>query len=137
MLRDLKSDDRPFIGRRAIEREMTEKTSRWRLTGLVVDWADYDRVYDQAGLIPPKDHTPIHEEYFVYDEAGAQVGYATSYMYSPMLQRHIALARVRPELASPRDTGQVRDRCEPSIRVRRGQDGPPTAVQPTTKDGLT
>jgi glycine cleavage system T protein (aminomethyltransferase) len=101
MLRDLKTDDRAFIGRRAIEREIADKTSRWRLTGLVVDWADYDRIYDNAGLIPPKDHTPVHEEYFVYDAAGEQVGYATSYMYSPMLQRHIALARVRPELAAP------------------------------------
>ncbi len=101
MLRDLGADDRAFIGRRAIEREIADKTSRWRLTGLVVDWADYDRIYDNAGLIPPKDHTPVHEEYFVYDAAGEQVGYATSYMYSPMLQRHIALARVRPELAAP------------------------------------
>ena len=101
MLRDLGADDRPFIGRRAIEREIAERTSRWRLTGLVVDWADYDRIYDRAGLIPPKDHTPIHEEYFVYDDAGTQVGYATSLMYSPMLQRHIALTRVRPDLAAP------------------------------------
>ena len=101
MLRDLATDDRAFIGRRAIEREIAEKTSRWRLTGLVVDWADYDRTYDRAGLIPPKDHTPIHEEYFVYDDAGTQVGYATSYMYSPMLQQHVALTRVRPELAMP------------------------------------
>jgi aminomethyltransferase len=28
-----------------------------------------------------------------------RVGYATSFMYSPVLQRHIALARVRPDLA--------------------------------------
>ena len=101
MLRDLASDDRAFIGRRAIEREIAERTSRWRLTGLVLDWADYDRIYDKAGLIPPKDHTPIHEESFVYDDAGAQVGYATSLMYSPILQRHVALTRVRPQLAAP------------------------------------
>jgi aminomethyltransferase len=29
------------------------------------------------------------------------VGYATSFMYSPILQQHIALARVRPDLAQP------------------------------------
>ncbi len=101
MFRDLGSVDRPFIGRRAIEHELADKTSRWRLTGLVVDWDDHDRTYDRAGLIPPKDHTPIHEEYFVYDDQGKQVGYTTSSMYSPMLQRHIALTRVRPELAAP------------------------------------
>jgi aminomethyltransferase len=101
MVRNLGADDRAFIGRRAIEREMADGTSRWRLTGLIVDWADYDRIYGAAGLIPPKDHTPVLGEMFLYDEDGKQVGYTTSYMYSPMLQRHIALARVRPALAAP------------------------------------
>ena len=100
MFKDLAGDDRAFIGRRALERELSDKTSRWRLTGLLVDWADYDRIYSGAGLIPPKDHTPVQEEMFVYDDEGHQVGYATSFMYSPILQRHIALARVRPELAA-------------------------------------
>jgi aminomethyltransferase len=85
---------RAFIGRDAIKRELRDRTSRWKLTGLVVDWKDYDRIYDEAGLIPPKDHTPIQDEYYVYDNELNQLGYATSQMYSPMLQRHIALARV-------------------------------------------
>lgn len=101
MLRDLATDDRAFIGRRALERELAEATSRWRFTGLVLDWEDYDRIYNTAGLIPPKDHTPIVEELFVYDDEIRQVGYSTSFMYSPMLQRHIAMARVRPDLAKP------------------------------------
>ena len=104
MFRDLASDDRAFIGRRALERELSEATSRWRFTGLILDWKDYDRIYTQAGLIPPKDHTPVEEELFVYDDDIRQVGYATSFMYSPMLQRHIALARVRPDLAKPRSS---------------------------------
>jgi aminomethyltransferase len=99
MLRDLASDDRAFIGRRALERELADATSRWRFTGLILDWEDYDRIYNGAGLIPPKDHTPIVEELFVYDDEIRQVGYSTSFMYSPMLQRHIAMARVRPDLA--------------------------------------
>jgi aminomethyltransferase len=101
MLRDLANDDRAFIGRRALERELADGTSRWRFTGLVLDWEDYDRTYNRAGLIPPKDHSPIVEELFVYDDEIRQVGYSTSFMYSPMLQRHIALARVRPDLAKP------------------------------------
>ena len=36
----------------------------------------------------------------LYDDEGERIGYATSLMYSPMLQRHIALARVRPDLAA-------------------------------------
>jgi aminomethyltransferase len=101
MLRDLETDDRAFIGRRAIRRELAEGTSRWKLMGLVVDHRDYDRKYSAAGLIPPKDHTPITEEYMVYTDDYTRVGYATSLMYSPMAQRHIALARVKPELATP------------------------------------
>ena len=101
MLKGIESGDRPFIGRRALMREKADRTSRWSFTGLIVDWADYDRHYNDAGLIPPKDHTPVQEEMFVYDADGGQVGYATSFLYSPMLQRHIALARVRPDLAKP------------------------------------
>ena len=99
MFKDLKSDDRAFIGRKALEREIADKTSRWRMSGLIVDWRDYDRVYNDAGLIPPKDHAPIQEDWMVYDDDYQRVGYATSFMYSPMLQRHIAIARVRPDLA--------------------------------------
>jgi aminomethyltransferase len=101
MVRDLAADDRRFIGRAALERELRDRTSRWKLTGLVLDWREYDRHYDEAGLIPPKDHTPIQDEYYVYDDAGAQLGYATSLMYSPMLQRHIALARVPLDRSTP------------------------------------
>ncbi len=101
MVRGLAADDRVFIGRTAIERELRDRTSRWKLTGLVLDWQDYDRHYDAAGLIPPKDHTPIQDEYYVYDDGGNQIGYATSLMYSPMLQRHIALARVPLDRTTP------------------------------------
>jgi aminomethyltransferase len=106
MVRNVAADDREFIGRDAIRRELAGKTSRWKLSGLVVDWRDYDRIYDEAGLIPPKDHTPIQDEYYVYDDDLNQLGYATSQMYSPMLQRHIALARV------------PLDRSEPGSRVK-------------------
>jgi aminomethyltransferase len=101
MFKGLEDDDRAFIGRRALERERADKSSRWRMVGLVVDWQDYDRVYTESGLIPPKDHRPVHEDWMVYDADRSRVGYATSIMYSPVLQQHIALARVRPDLAKP------------------------------------
>jgi aminomethyltransferase len=99
MFKDLKTDDRAFIGRKALEKEIADKTSRWALRGLIVDWRDYDRVYNEAGLIPPKDHSPVVEDWMLYDDEYERVGYATSFMYSPMLQRHIAIARVRPGFA--------------------------------------
>lgn len=100
MFRDIDTEDRPFIGRRAIRRELSESSSRWKLVGLLIDWKEHDEKYSSAGLVPPKDHTPITEEYMVYTDDYKRVGYATSLMYSPMLQRHIAIGRVRPELSA-------------------------------------
>jgi aminomethyltransferase len=105
MLRGINDDDRPFIGRNAIRREIAEKTSRWSTVGLLLDWADWNRLYTEAGLIPPKDETPLEYESMLYEDRGAdglgdRIGYATSLMYSPILQRHIAIARVRPDLAT-------------------------------------
>jgi aminomethyltransferase len=101
MLRGIDDGTRPFIGRDAIRRELAERTSRWATVGLLLDWADHDRVYNEAGLVPPKDETPVEDEFMLYDDAGERIGYSTSQMYSPMLQRHIAIARVRPDLAAP------------------------------------
>jgi aminomethyltransferase len=105
MLRGIDDPERPFIGRAAIRRELTEKTSRWSTVGLLIDWWHYDRLYTEAGLIPPKDETPVPYESMLYADADGEkpsdrVGYATSLMYSPVLQRHIAIARVRPDLAA-------------------------------------
>ena len=99
MLRDIENDHRPFIGRDAIRRERAEG-SRWNLVGLVLDWRDWDDVYQRAGLVPPKDHTPLAEETILYDENGDRIGFATSFMYSPMMQRHIAIAQVVPGLSA-------------------------------------
>jgi aminomethyltransferase len=101
MLRDLEGDDRVFIGRRAIEREMREGSSRWRTVGIIVDWQSWDRVYDGRGLIPPKDHTPEHGGMMLYDEKVRQIGWTPSFVYSPVLQRHIGIARIRAEHAKP------------------------------------
>lgn len=101
MLRDLRQDGRPFVGRDAIRRERADATSRWKMVGLMVDPADHAAAYTAADMVPPKDHRPVHEDMMVYGDEGERVGYATSFMYSPMLQRHIAIARVRPDLATP------------------------------------
>jgi aminomethyltransferase len=107
MLRGLDADDRPFIGRDAIRRELAHNATRWRMVGVVLDWRDYDRLHVDVGLIPPKDPTPLPYESMVYAAPsgggadGDRIGYATTLMYSPVLQRHIGLARVRPAYAPP------------------------------------
>jgi aminomethyltransferase len=96
MLRGIESGDRAFVGRQAILCELRDGTSRWSSVGLVVDWRAYDELFTSAGLIPPKDERPLGYESMLYGDSGERIGYATSLMYSPVLQRHIALARVRP-----------------------------------------
>jgi aminomethyltransferase len=104
-------DDRPFVGRRAIERELREGTSRWATVGLWVDWREFERLHLERGLLVPKDETPVPWESMLYDGPGdhqgndrERVGYATSFMYSPVLQRHIAMARVLPAYAAKGST---------------------------------
>lgn len=97
MLRGLDSDDRSFIGRSAIERELAQGTSRWKTVGIIVDWAEWDRTFNERGLVPPKDHTPVHGGMMIYDDDLKRIGYTPSFVYSPVLQRHIGITRIRPE----------------------------------------
>ena len=100
MLRDV-DGDRPYIGRAAIRRELAKGTSRWASVGVVVDWEHWNQLYRDAGLLPTKDESPLPYESMLYDDARTESGYVTSFMYSPVLQRHIGLARVKPGLAKP------------------------------------
>jgi aminomethyltransferase len=99
MLRGVRDGDRPFVGRDAIRRELVEQTSRWATVGIVVDWEDWDRIHRDVGLLTVKDAHALPYESMLYEDTGDQIGYATSFMYSPVLQRHIGLARVRPSMA--------------------------------------
>jgi aminomethyltransferase len=95
MLRGL-DDERAFVGRDSIRRELADGTSRWATVGLVVDWEDWNRLYREAGLLPEKNEQPLGWESMLYDADGNHSGYATAFTYSPVLQRHIGMARVRP-----------------------------------------
>jgi aminomethyltransferase len=100
MLRGVRNGSRRFVGSEAIRRELVDGTSRWLTTGIVVDWADWDRLFRDADLLPPKSEHPLPYESMVLDDGGVEVGYCTSFVYSPVLQRHIGIARVRPDLAA-------------------------------------
>ena len=92
--------DRAFIGRDSIVAELRDGTSRWSTVGIVADWQEWDRLYREAGLLPEKNEQPLGWESMLYDADGSHIGYATAFMYSPVLQRHIGMARVRPEHAA-------------------------------------
>ena len=101
MFSKLEQDDRDFIGRSAIEAEIKEKSSRWLTVGLSVDWHAYEAAHREAGIMPPKDGVFYEETHSIYKTDGDYAGYATSYMYSSLLRRHIALAKLPLDLAKP------------------------------------
>jgi aminomethyltransferase len=107
MLKGVRDRSRRFVGSEAIRRELLDETSRWATTGIVVDWADWDRLHRDAGELPTKDEQALGWEQWLRvdpDGSGEQVGYVTSFCYSPVLQRHIALARVPLDRAKPGST---------------------------------
>jgi len=101
MFRDLAKDDRAFIGRKAIEAELAGATSRWKLVGIELDWRRFDDAHRSLGLPTPKIDVPVEEAMMIYSLDREVVGFSSSFMYSPMLQRHIALARVPLSLMAP------------------------------------
>ena len=100
LLKGIDDPSRPFIGRRALLRERAEGTSRWATVGIALDWRAYTDLYTSCGLVPEMDEIPAAWETMLYDVDGERAGYATSLMYSPMMQQYIGIARVRPELAT-------------------------------------
>ena len=100
MFKDLKADDRRV--HRAQGPRARDRRTR-RRAGPCAAWSSTGRTTigstTRPGLIPPKDHAPVVEDWMLYDDDYERVGYATSFMYSPMLQRHIAIARVQPDFA--------------------------------------
>jgi aminomethyltransferase len=119
MLRGVRDGDRAFVGGSAIRRELVDGTSRWASVGIVVDWHDWDHLHRDAGVFPPKNEHPLPYESMLYDASGDElVGYATSFMYSPVLQKHVGLARVRPLLAPAKDRPGADVRLEISLLHR-------------------
>ncbi len=91
-------DKEPFIGQQALRREAASGSDR-QLVGLVADWDDLERLYDQAGLPPQLPMVASRSSVPVY-RGGTQVGKATSSTWSPTLKKMIALATLVPAAAA-------------------------------------
>ena len=97
MLRKLKTDDRPFVGRAAIENKIADKSGRFATVGLEINWKHYQQVHTEAGI-----STPLHELYFeqtfslykVSDTPYDYAGFASSLLFSSLLKKIIAIGRV-------------------------------------------
>ncbi len=88
-----------FVGREALAQEAARGPA-WCFTGIALDWDDYARRFREAGLAPRVPAAPWRMSVPIYSGA-AQVGYATSGAWSPMLKEYIALAHLRTPQAAP------------------------------------
>jgi aminomethyltransferase len=87
--------DKPgyFVGRRALEREKRDGPA-WKLVGLEVDWNGMERLFREEGLPPQVPGVPLRASLPVLVGA-AQVGYASTSAWSPVLKKYIALAHIQ------------------------------------------
>lgn len=92
---------RAFVGADAVRRERRDGTTRWRTVGVVVDWEHWDSLHRASGRHPAVLEGRAPYELLLTQDDGTEVGYTTSLVWSPLLQAHVGLARVRPDLATP------------------------------------
>lgn len=83
----------PFTGRTALAHER-EEGSRWQFSGLVVDWDSFEKLHRERGLAPHVPSVAWRTSAPVYRN-DAQIGYATSGCWSPLLKKYLALAHLR------------------------------------------
>lgn len=88
-----------FVGHRAL-REEHGRAPAWRLRGLEIEWDALERLYAEAGLPVELPATAWRTSVPVY-AGDAQVGYATSGCWSPLLKRYIALVHLQAPHAAP------------------------------------
>lgn len=102
MFRKLDCDERDFIGRAAIENELRDRSSRWTTVGLEIDWHDYERVHLEAGIATPKYEHYCEDTMSIYrcgEKEWDYAGYASSFLFSSLLKKPIAIAKLPLDLA--------------------------------------
>jgi aminomethyltransferase len=82
-----------FIGREALAAEKA-RGPQWRFVGIEIEWNSLERLYAEVGLATRLPSAAWRMSVPIYS-GGAQVGYATSGGWSPLLKKYIALAHLR------------------------------------------
>ena len=86
-----------FVGRRALERDAElarREGSAWKMMGLEVEWEGMEKIYRQVGLPPQIPGMAVRGSLPVM-AGNAQVGYASTSTWSPLLKKYIALAHLQ------------------------------------------
>jgi aminomethyltransferase len=92
-------DKEQFVGKHALAEEK-RRGPLWQFVGVEVEWDALERLYAAAGLAPRLPSTAWRTSTPLY-AGGAQVGYATSGGWSPLLKKYVALAHVEARRAAP------------------------------------
>jgi aminomethyltransferase len=95
----VKLDKEYFIGQKALRRER-DRGSAWQTVGLEVNLNSLEAIYDGFGMPLYLPHAAWNEAVPVYS-GRQQIGKATSGMWSPMLKKYIAIARLKPQFTHP------------------------------------
>ncbi len=104
-----------FNGREALAAEAARGPS-WQFVGIDVSWEALERLYEEVHLPPRLPAMAWRVSVPLYSD-GAQIGYATSGVWSPLLKKYIALAHVEAKYAAP----GTRVAMEVTVEHRRKQ----------------
>jgi aminomethyltransferase len=90
-----------FVGRDALIREKADGTSRWKTVGIELDVTCIERSFREFGMPLHLPERAWSEAVPIYaDEAQEHlIGRGTSGMWSPLLKKYIAIARIPPRYA--------------------------------------
>jgi aminomethyltransferase len=89
----------PFNGRRALAAERA-RGAAWGFVGLELDWESFERLFRAHHLPPHLSNIAWRASAPTYRD-GAQIGYATSGAWSPLLKKSLALAHLRAPHFAP------------------------------------
>ncbi|MGD9092584.1 MAG: aminomethyltransferase family protein [Anaerolineales bacterium] len=95
----VKLDKEYFIGQKALRKEHAHGPA-WDTIGLEVNLNSLEDIYAEFGMPLYLPHEAWNEAVPVYS-GGHQIGKATSGMWSPLLKKYIAIARLKPQFANP------------------------------------